>query len=96
VVDVLANDSDPDEALDPTTLRIVEPPNPASGTARVNADGTVTYTLGSSYSGADSFRYEVCDDGAPRQCGLRASISRRRRSRALQHPRTNRPRARDR
>jgi len=68
-MDVLANDSDPDGALDPTTLRIVEPPNPASGTARVNADGTVTYTSGSSYSGADSFRYEVCDNGAPRQCG---------------------------
>jgi hypothetical protein len=34
----------------------------------VNADKTITYTAGSSYRGADSFRYEVCDDSAPRQC----------------------------
>lgn len=66
VVDVLANDGDPDGALDRNTLRIVQPP--ASGTVRINADETITYTSGSSYRGTDSFRYEVCDTGAPRQC----------------------------
>ena len=66
VVDVLANDGDPDGALDRNTLRIVQPP--AHGTVTINADKTITYTSGSSYRGADSFGYEVCDDGAPRRC----------------------------
>jgi large repetitive protein len=67
VVDVLANDGDPDGELDRKSLRIVEPPT--NGTALINADNTVTYTSGSSYRGTDSFRYEVCDNGAPAQCG---------------------------
>jgi large repetitive protein len=66
VVDVLANDGDSDGALNPNTLRIVQPP--ANGSARINADKTITYTSGSSYRGTDSFRYGVCDSGAPRQC----------------------------
>jgi hypothetical protein len=66
-VDVLANDSDPDGALDRNTLRIVQ--QPEHGTVSINADKTITYTSGSSYSGTDSFRYEVCDNGSPRQCG---------------------------
>jgi hypothetical protein len=66
-VDVLANDGDPDGALDRNTLRIVQPP--AKGTVRINADKTITYTSGSSYRGTDSLRYEVCDNGEPRQCG---------------------------
>ncbi len=66
VVDVLANDGDPDGVLDRNTLRIVQPP--VSGTVKINADETITYTSGSSYRGTDSFRYEVCDNGAPQQC----------------------------
>jgi len=66
-VDVLANDSDPDGLLARNTLRIVQ--QPANGTVRINADKTITYTSGSSYRGTDSFRYEVCDNGEPRQCG---------------------------
>ncbi len=66
MVDVLANDGDPDNALDRNTLRIVQPP--ANGNVRVNVDKTITYTSGSSYRGTDSFSYEVCDDGAPQQC----------------------------
>ena len=68
VVDVLANDADPDGALDPNTLRIVQPP--ANGTVTINADKTITYTSGSTYPGTDSFSYEVCDNGAPRQCDI--------------------------
>lgn len=66
VVDVLANDGAPDGALDRGSLRIAQ--QPVHGTAGINADKTITYTAGSSYRGADSFRYEVCDDSAPRQC----------------------------
>ncbi len=66
VVDVLANDADPDGALDPATLRIVQPP--AHGTTTINANKTILYTSDSTYPGADSFSYEVCDDGVPRQC----------------------------
>ena len=67
VVDVLANDSDPDGALEPNTLRIVQ--QPVNGTVLINADKTITYTSASSYRGTDSFQYEVCDSGAPQQCG---------------------------
>ena len=66
VVDVLADDGDPDGALNPNTLRIVQPP--ANGTVRINADKTITYTSGNSYRGTDSFRYQVCDNGVPRRC----------------------------
>jgi hypothetical protein len=66
-IDVLANDEDPDGALDRSSLRIVQ--QPAHGTVTINANKTITYTSGSSYRGTDSYRYEVCDSGAPRQCG---------------------------
>jgi len=66
VVDVLANDSDPACALDPNTLRIVQPPT--KGTATIKADKIILYTSGSTYDGSDSFSYEVCDNGVPRMC----------------------------
>ncbi|MGC3946702.1 MAG: tandem-95 repeat protein [Chryseolinea sp.] len=36
---------------------------PAHGTVVLNANGTFTYTPNSSYTGPDSFTYEVCDNG---------------------------------
>jgi VCBS repeat-containing protein len=58
VVDVLANDTDPDG--DPLTVAIADPP--LSGTAVVNADNTVTYTPFTGFTGIDSFTY-VANDG---------------------------------
>jgi hypothetical protein len=66
VLDVLANDGDPDGALVRNTLRKVQPP--ANGKVRINVDKTIAYTSGSPYRATDSFRYEVCDNGAPQQC----------------------------
>ena len=57
VIDVLANDTDPD-ARD--TLRIVSVSAPAHGTARV-ATGGVAYTPEADYHGPDRFTYTIAD-----------------------------------
>jgi parallel beta-helix repeat protein len=56
-VDVLANDSDPDD--DPLT--VTGATAPAHGTAVVNPDNTITYAPDSDYTGPDSFGYEISD-----------------------------------
>ena len=65
-VNVLENDVDPEGKLDPSTVRVLQPPD--HGTAQVNPDGSITYTTDASYQGSDSFRYEVCDDDPAPQC----------------------------
>ncbi len=60
-VDVLANDSDVEDGLVPSTVGVTS--GPAHGAATVAlATGIVTYTPAPDYNGADSFRYQVCDD----------------------------------
>jgi VCBS repeat-containing protein len=62
-INVLANDSDVDGTLMPSTVTIVSAAD--FGALIVNADGTVTYTPVSGYVGRDSFTYTVRDnDGA--------------------------------
>ncbi len=56
-ITVQSNDSDPDG--DPLTTSVVT--QPTSGTAVVNANGTITYTPDDDYNGADSFTYRVND-----------------------------------
>ena len=56
-VDVLDNDSDPDDG-DTLTLRIVTVHN---GTARIENDRTVLYTPREDYHGTGRFRYEIRD-----------------------------------
>jgi large repetitive protein len=56
IIDVLANDSDPDG--DPLTIIAVTPPS--KGTATINS-GTVTYTPKANYTGPDSFTYTISD-----------------------------------
>jgi VCBS repeat-containing protein len=56
-IGVLANDTDPDgDALAVTAVG-----TPAHGTARLNADGTITYTPAANYNGLDSFTYTIGD-----------------------------------
>ncbi|MCS6779526.1 MAG: Ig-like domain-containing protein [Geminicoccaceae bacterium] len=63
LIDVLANDSDPDGFLDPRSVRIVAPPT--SGAASVEPDGRIIYTPDSETAGEVRFRYRVADlDGA--------------------------------
>ncbi|TGD73950.1 PKD domain-containing protein [Mangrovimicrobium sediminis] len=60
VIDVLANDSDADDGIDPSTLTITT--QPASGAVQVNAaTGAVTYYHGGVSLQADSFSYQVSD-----------------------------------
>ncbi len=59
-IPVLANDSDPDGNLDPSTLVLAT--TPPNGEAVINVDGTITYTPDSDFSGTDSFNYTICDD----------------------------------
>jgi hypothetical protein len=59
---VLANDSDADGTLDPTTVTLSVSPTPAKGTATVNADGTITYKPRAGKTGADAFAYTVRDN----------------------------------
>jgi hypothetical protein len=61
IINVLANDMDPDGTIDPTTV-VVEV-HPLHGSVSVNATtGEVTYTPALNYNGPDSFRYSVQDD----------------------------------
>ena len=63
-VPVLDNDTDVDGALVPGSVIVVTPP--AHGTTSVDGTtGALTYTPNADYNGADSFEYQVSDDGAP-------------------------------
>ncbi|MBN1240493.1 MAG: hypothetical protein JXB36_18465, partial [Gammaproteobacteria bacterium] len=59
-IDVLANDVDPDGALEQSTLLLTA--EPSRGVAIVDADGSVTYSPVGSSGGTDSLRYVVYDD----------------------------------
>ena len=58
--DVLANDSDPDGELDPSTVQVQS--SPSDGTASANKDGTITYSPDGGFAGTDSYTYTVEDD----------------------------------
>ena len=57
VVDVLANDSDPDG----DTVAVASLTMPSNGVASLNADGTITYTPNAGYTGIDTFTYTIED-----------------------------------
>ena len=57
VINVLANDSDPDgDAL--TVMNVTQP---ANGKAVINANNTITYTPALNFVGSDSFTYTISD-----------------------------------
>ncbi|RUM65490.1 MAG: hypothetical protein DSZ03_02705, partial [Sulfurimonas sp.] len=61
VIDVLDNDNDVENALDPTTLTIITPP--MHGTLEIDpVSGAVTYTPDPDYQGSDQFEYSVADN----------------------------------
>lgn len=62
IINVLANDTDTDGNIVPSTVAVGTAP--AHGTTAVNpATGAVTYTPALNYIGADSFTYTVADAG---------------------------------
>lgn len=65
VIDVLANDTDPDN--DPLTVTGILS-TPSDGSASIGAGGNITYTPTANFDGQDSFTYEVCDDQSPSLC----------------------------
>ena len=54
-IDLAHNDHDPDNGLDPSSLKIVE--GPRHGSISINSDGTITYTPRS----VDTFSYTIQD-----------------------------------
>jgi thermitase len=60
VLSVLANDSDADSNLAPSSLAIVTAPN-KGGTVVVKSNGTVSYTPKKGYRGVETFTYNVKD-----------------------------------
>jgi hypothetical protein len=56
---VLANDTDVDSPA--TSLRSVRVSGPANGTLTLNANGSFTYTPAATFSGTDTFTYNVYD-----------------------------------
>ncbi|MDA0212647.1 MAG: Ig-like domain-containing protein [Cyanobacteria bacterium FC1] len=69
-IDVLANDSDPDNNLNPASVRIPQGGEPANGTVTINpVTGAITYTPNPGFTeGTDTFTYQVCDTGNPALC----------------------------
>jgi gliding motility-associated-like protein len=57
-IDVLANDTDVDNALDPSSVAAT---TPAHGKVEIQPNGTVMYTPAQDYFGPDSFTYTVKD-----------------------------------
>lgn len=61
ILNVLANDADPDGILQAPTVAVP----PLFGTVLVNSNKTITYTPYAGFEGTDVFTYKVCDDGFP-------------------------------
>jgi hypothetical protein len=60
-IDVLANDTEPDDGINSTTLAVVT--NPTNGTAMPDGFGHISYTSNSGFVGTDTFTYDVADFG---------------------------------
>ena len=61
-IDVLANDSDADGVLIPSTVSVIVPPGNGTITTINTITGQITYTPNDGYSGLDTFTYQVCDN----------------------------------
>ncbi|MFA6901566.1 MAG: S8 family serine peptidase [Gallionellaceae bacterium] len=80
IIRVLANDSDPDTAIDPAntinpaSVTISSTPN-KGGSAIVNADGSIAYTPKLNFRGSETFRYRVKDTYSTPATSNAASVS---------------------
>jgi large repetitive protein len=68
VLNLLANDSPGDRALDPTSVKMTA--GPTSGAVAFDATGQATYTPNPNFHGTDTFDYQVCDGGVPVLCAV--------------------------
>ena len=60
-IDVLANDHDPQNDIDSSTLKVIDTSNLASGSTAVVNAGKILYTPAASFLGTESFTYQVAD-----------------------------------
>ena len=65
-INVLANDTDPENNISASTVTIIQ--QAQNGIATANVDGTITYTPNTNFFGADNFNYQVCDGDSPATC----------------------------
>ncbi|MDH3307120.1 MAG: Ig-like domain-containing protein [Acidimicrobiia bacterium] len=66
IIDVLANDMDPEGLLDPASVTVTS--GPSNGSTSINTStGEITYTPNAGVV-SDTFTYEVCDSAGPPQC----------------------------
>ena len=71
-VEVLANDTD----VDGDALTVDDVTSPSHGTVKVNADGTITYTPNTNFTGADTFTYTVSDGaGGTAEASVTVTVS---------------------
>jgi len=63
---VLINDSDPDDHR--LTVKTAPVRGPSNGSITLSANGSFSYIPNTGFSGEDSVKYEVCDDGVPVKC----------------------------
>lgn len=61
IIDVVANDSDPDGTIDNTSVVIVSPASNGSTTVD-GASGRLTYSPNTNFEGTDTFQYSVADN----------------------------------
>jgi uncharacterized repeat protein (TIGR01451 family) len=74
VITVLANDTDPENNIDVSSVTVQS--GPSHGSTSTNSSGTVTYTPTTGYYGSDSFTYTVCDTTSPTPlCSGTATVS---------------------
>ncbi len=64
LIDVAANDTDPDGNLDPTATNTTcsTCSETSNGALANNGNGTFNYTPDANFNGSDTFTYEICDD----------------------------------
>jgi hypothetical protein len=68
-IDVLANDTDPEDDFDIAGMTITTAPT--NGNVVINTTtGVITYTPNAGYFGTDMFEYEICDNGTPVFCDI--------------------------
>jgi uncharacterized repeat protein (TIGR01451 family) len=71
-IDVLANDSDPNNNLDVGSLKVVSPPE--NGTVFVQ-NGKLIYNPNGDFNGQDVFTYEICDLTSPTPLCSQAEVT---------------------
>jgi cysteine-rich repeat protein len=61
VIDVVINDTDPDNELDPTTVTILTNPTWGNVTNIHTTSGHATYEPDAGFVGSDTFKYQICN-----------------------------------